>query len=330
MLPTVPSASILSASPTFGSTLGGTTVSVAASNFRELPSPLLPRFFINNVDRTSGFTNIRVVSDKFSTFVSFVLPPTTDGTHRVVVAHPTHTGSNVSFMFSSVRPVPRAEPLLTSIQRGVNATMRVLVHNLNVSFVHIFALQSDDYAAATTSASLVNTLIVSPTSIMLTLILPPAQPRSIASRVSWIVRDSAGSANFSLTLETSNVPSLASASPASVSAYGGGQLTFIVTSFAYPVSSRDWTCSFPFANVSIQSITQIDAASVRLQCVAPFNFQAISVSEKVDCFLLYNQATNSHKLHRHPTPGPPAGSRPRARGRAGRRSSSWAPRPAGG
>jgi len=174
--------------------------------------------------------------------------------------------------------------------------MRVLVHNLNVSFVHIFTSQSDDYAAATTSASLVNTLIVSPTSIMLTLILPPAQPRSIASRVSWIVRDSAGSANFSLTLEASDVPSLASASPASVSAYGGGQLTFIVTSFAYPASSRDWTCSFPFTNVSIQSITQIDATSVRLQCVAPLNFQAISVSEKVDCSLLYNQATNSHKL----------------------------------
>jgi hypothetical protein len=62
--------------------------------------------------------------------------------------------------------------------------------------------------------------------------LTPAQPRSIASRVSWIVRDSAGSANFSLTLEASDVPSLASASPASVSAYGGGQLTFILSTFS--------------------------------------------------------------------------------------------------
>lgn len=297
VLPTVPSASIVSVSPTFGSTLGGSTVSVAALNFRELLPPLRPRFFINNADKTSDFTDVRVVSDKFSTFFSFVLPPTTDGINRVIIAHPIYSGSNVSFMLSSVRPVPRAEPLITSIRRGVNVTLRVLVHNLNnVSSMMIFTLPSDDYVASSTSASLVNSLIASPSSIMLTLVLPPAQPRSIVSRVSWIVRESAGSANFSFTLEASDVPSLASVTPASVSAYGGGQLTFIVTSFAYQVLFRDWTCSFPFTNVSVQYIERIDATSVRLQCVAPFNFQAISVSEKVDCSLLYNQATTFHKL----------------------------------
>jgi len=138
-------------------------------------------------------------------------------------------------------------------------------------------------------------LMISPSSALVTLLLPAATERFIKSQVSWSARDGARNATFSLTLEASVVPLLASLSPTAISAYGESALTFIVAAFSFLSVARDWTCSFSFVNVTAQAVFRIDSTTVNVQCVAPLNIQAIAASQTLSCALLY-QASGVYTL----------------------------------
>jgi hypothetical protein len=295
VLPAVPLASLSYVAPTFGSSLGGSAISLSANLFREIVPPALPRFFVNNIESVSQFTNIKVDSDKFSSYISFVVPQLAEGVHEITVAHPIVLQSNITFLFHSIFPVRKAETLIGSVRRGLNTTLQVAVENfVNLSHLDIFTTFSSEYSIS--QASVLRALSVGPSSAMLTVLLPSALPRSSRSQVLWIIRDGVGNASFSFALEPSDAPFLASYEPASVNAYGGSTLTFIVTSFLFPVSLQDWTCSFPSSNVSLISVTRIDASTVRLQCVAPLNLQAIFLSQSVVGILIFNQESNKYSL----------------------------------
>jgi hypothetical protein len=58
---------------------------------------------------------------------------------------------------------------------------------------------------------------------------------------------------------------------------------------------RDWTCSFPFVNVTAETTFRIDATTASVQCVAPLNIQAVATTQTMACTLLY-QASEVHIL----------------------------------
>jgi myo-inositol-hexaphosphate 3-phosphohydrolase len=297
VLPTISSTVLSSLSSTVGNALGGTVISLTASRFREIIPPQQPRFYVDNSE-ILNITGIRVVSNKFSTSLSFVTPSMSEGLRQFTVLHPVHFGSNLSFSFRAVLPLRRAEPSVINIRR--NATLiRVIVANfVNISSLEIFTRNSFDYSDAITRASILfsQTVSLNSSASLLTIQLPAAKPLTSQSQVIWTVQDASGNATFELTLEALGAPSLASFAPTSVSAYGGNQLTFIVTSFEFPVDLRDWTCSFGFSNVSAQSVTRIDFATVRVQCLAALNFEAITASRTVSCFLNFQRSSNIYNL----------------------------------
>jgi len=299
VLPTIPITSVSSVSPTLGSSLGGAVISLTASLFREMVPTQKPRFYVDNNEVTStvNISGSGIVSDKFSTSVSFIAPQMTEGRRQITIAHPAYLGSNVTFSFVATLPARRVEPLFSNIRRNVNVTLKVLVTNfLDVSSIDIFTNSAADYDAVTTKALIISSVSISRSVSLVTMLLPASISRPIKSQASWIVRDgTAGNATFALTIDADAI-SLASATPTSVSAYGGNQLNFIVTSFSYDVASRDWTCSFPFSNVSAQSVSRMDSSTVSVQCIAPPYIQAMTASQTVSCALLYQQHLVSNSL----------------------------------
>jgi hypothetical protein len=285
-------------SPTFGDFRGGFTISLTALRFREIIASQKPRFYVDNNDITSNITAFSVVSDKFSTSIAFTAPQVAGGRRLFTLAHPDYLGSQVNFSFDATLPVRLAQPLFTNIRRNTNVTLQIVVTNfLHVSSLDISTRNSPDYPESLMKASILSFRTVSPNVVLVTIVLPASNPSQSQSQVIWTVRDNtAGNVTFSLTLDASDAPSLASLSPTSVSSYGGSQLTFIVTSFSFAVTLKDWICSFPFSNVSAHAVARIDATTASVQCIAPSNIQAITASETLQCALVYQQADNVYSL----------------------------------
>jgi len=284
VLPTIPQATLAFVSPTSGSSLGGSVVYVEANQLRELVPPERPRFYVDHVDCTPQFSVVNVVSDKFTSSVTFVAPNMTHGIRKLTMAHPLHFGSNVTFTFESISPIPEAEPLVSSIRRGANVTMKVLISNFFDLSSLVFTCSSEEYGNfSSANASVVRTVTVTASVALVTVVLPAARVKPAKSEVLWIVEGKSAVANFSLVVEASDAPFLASFSPVSVFAYGGVQVNFIVTSFGFPVALSDWTCSFSFANVSANSVTPIDSSTVSVLRLA---VECASLCIIPSCFLL--------------------------------------------